>query len=767
MNKITKKILLTLLLLVLIPNISYASALGIVNCTDGLRVRTSIDTSSTNNILTSLALGDKVTVLNTNAGSNNACSMWYQVSLTKGGKNYTGYLCGEFITLENTPNQTTSDNTYVKSNYDNYVDGDGTIACYEDTADWIYYQNPGGGATTGVRAKCGDVVKINKVKEYSSGTCRYWYNLTNKDGASGWLCGYYVSTNKLSSTAQAYYNTKENLNNYYTSLKNKGFPESYLPYLAEIHARHPNWIFEAQNLNIDFGEAVAQESYSERSLLQKLAFDENYLSTRFEHYNYLTNTFKVADDEDGWHNASTEAIAFYMDPRNYLNEKYIFALKSLKQTGPQDLNLINKILNPMGVWNTVYASYGGTNVGTDVVNASTSLGIDSVHIASRIFQEMNTVPTTDPRLGGTFNYNGQNYSGYYNFYNIAVAGNNKILNGMLYAMNKGWNTPSKAIAGGIQFLKGYVDVGQTTLYYERFDVSTNDGNYTHQYMSNLQAPIGETNTAFKTYAKYLPVYLESAITFTIPVYQNMPAYAVTSPKKGNPNNYLKDLTINGTTISGFSYDTTNYEITLPKGTSSLNVGATPAYSKTTLSGVGTITLNNTDKITIIATSGNTKRRTYTINIKYEGTAQRPSISELMNSSGVKYNNENIYGITTNSSASDLITNIKNKSFMASANIYDKNGNTKNTGTLKTGDTLEVSNGAENKKYQVVLYGDVNGDGNIDKLDYLAVLRMYYGYTTYGGAYYKAADANRDGKVDKLDYLAILREYYGYSKINQY
>ena len=45
--------------------------------------------------------------------------------------------------------------------------------------------------------------------------------------------------------------------------------------------------------------------------------------------------------------------------------------------------------------------------------------------------------------------------------------------------------------------------------------------------------------------------------------------------------------------------------------------------------------------------------------------------------------------------------------------------------------------------------------------------MYYGYTTYGGAYYKAADANRNGKVDKLDYLAILREYYGYSKINQY
>jgi len=57
-------------------------------------------------------------------------------------------------------------------------------------------------------------------------------------------------------------------------------------------------------------------------------------------------------------------------------------------------------------------------------------------------------------------------------------------------------------------------------------------------------------------------------------------------------------------------------------------------------------------------------------------------------------------------------------------------------------------------------------GNIDKLDYLAVLREYYGYTKYSGAYKEAADVNRDGVVDKLDYLAVLRDYYGYAKISQ-
>ena len=66
----------------------------------------------------------------------------------------------------------------------------------------------------------------------------------------------------------------------------------------------------------------------------------------------------------------------------------------------------------------------------------------------------------------------------------------------------------------------------------------------------------------------------------------------------------------------------------------------------------------------------------------------------------------------------------------------------------------------------MIYGDINGDGVIDKLDYLQVLRFYYNYSTLDGSYKEAADANKDGIVDKLDYLAILRDYYGYSEIVQ-
>ena len=67
---------------------------------------------------------------------------------------------------------------------------------------------------------------------------------------------------------------------------------------------------------------------------------------------------------------------------------------------------------------------------------------------------------------------------------------------------------------------------------------------------------------------------------------------------------------------------------------------------------------------------------------------------------------------------------------------------------------------------MMVYGDTNSDGLIDKLDYLQVLRYYYNYITLDNIYKKSADVNKDGHVDKLDYLAILRDYYNYAKIVQ-
>ena len=98
-------------------------------------------------------------------------------------------------------------------------------------------------------------------------------------------------------------------------------------------------------------------------------------------------------------------------------------------------------------------------------------------------------------------------------------------------------------------------------------------------------------------------------------------------------------------------------------------------------------------------------------------------------------------------------------------FWDQKGNNKNT-TFATGDKVTVKNGMEEKSFEILIYGDINGDGKIDKLDALAILREYYNYANYEGVYKEASDINKDGKIDKLDVLAVLRDYYGYAKISQ-
>lgn len=715
----------------------------------------------------SLACDTGLTILAKDVATNNKCATtWYKVEYDGA----VGYACGKYIgSNSSSPNigkSTTGDNIYQKDNYQSKGNYDGTISCYEDTTDSSLRRTIGGAVVENI--SCGVPVKINSVQN-STGSCKYYYNVTNMEtNTSGWICGYYVSTTKLSSFALDYYNTKENLEEYYNKLKNDGFPDSYLPYLAEIHARHPNWKFNARLINLTFDEVVAGESFNGRSLLdgRNNSFDKNYFSMGLDTYNILSDTFYDYATESGWYNASSEAIAFYLDPRNYLNEKYIFAFEPLLYNSGYTAGQINDILN-QGFWNAVYGE--GSKVGEDIINASKEADISAMHIASRIRQEINGISESDPRLGGEFSYNDTIYSGYYNFYNIAVYGQNKIVNGMVYAMNNGWDTPYKGLLGGAKFIReGYIGVGQDTVYYEKFDVRNNDvaSMYSHQYQQNLSVAFNETNTSFNRYVTY-DNYLERENTFIIPVYKEMPNYTVTSPRIGNPNNYLKDLQIDGNTVNGFAYDNYSYDITLPAGTSSIEVKATKINNNASISGVGKITIDSDDKkIDIIVTAENKRTRTYTLNITRLKASEEDiiDISTIMNNSGVKYNDNYMFGIRENTDSSSFVANVKKISNLNSVSIKDKDGNAK-TGNFKTGDLVTISNSKDTKKYTVVIYGDINGNGVIDKDDCLEILRNLKGYANLKGSFKEAADTDHNGIIDKDDCLEILRHLKGYTNLN--
>ena len=757
-------IIITIALFFALINLTEADVIKAkVYCPDDnepLNIRESIG----GNIKTALACNTEVKVIDQNAGVDGSGRTWYKIEYGSGS---VGYAVSTYIKILETVKLSGSDNIYIKENYDSALDSDGFMACYEDTTDVNLRSSPGGNLT-GKKVSCGEKVKINSTKE-GSGTCGYYYNITDSKGNSGYVCGYYVNTTKLSSTAINYYNTKESLDEYYQALRNKEFPESYLPYLAEIHARHPNWIFDAEKMNIDFSTAVENENAYGRNLLEGAYFSQNYLSMGINTYDILNDIFYDYSTEEGWYDASSEAVAYYMDPRTYLNEKYIFAFESLKFNSSHNSDIIKKVLASQTFWPKVYQGYDG-NIYDDIIKATEAVDVSSVHIASRIKQEITGISESDPRLGGTFNYNGQNYSGYYNFFNIKVYGDNKIVNGMVYAMNNGWNTPFNAVYGGAKFIgEDYISINQDTMYYQKFDVSTINGHYTHQYMQNLAAPIQETNTTYNTYVNNLSDYLNTAIKFTIPVYENMSNYAVVAPSVGNPNNYLKDIKIDNKTVTNFSYDEFSYDITVPGNVNSINISATPINSKASVKGTGNIPITNKETtITLTVTSESGRSRNYVINVTKDEVeeGQTVELSYILDNIGIKYNDKYIHGIKEETSIQSLIDNVSNVNSYASATIKDKDGNNKTSGIFKTGDTVTISNSKEEITLTILIYGDITGDGIIDKLDYLAVLRHYYGYISLEGVYKEAADAKKDGTIDKLDYLAILRDYYGYASIEQ-
>ncbi len=59
-----------------------------------------------------------------------------------------------------------------------------------------------------------------------------------------------------------------------------------------------------------------------------------------------------------------------------------------------------------------------------------------------------------------------------------------------------------------------------------------------------------------------------------------------------------------------------------------------------------------------------------------------------------------------------------------------------------------------------ILGDVEGDGDVDQIDYLYVKRAYFGTYMLSTSSQKRADVDKNGTVDQMDYMLIKRAYFG-------
>ena len=308
-------------------------------------------------------------------------------------------------------------------------------------------------------------------------------------------------------------------------------------------------------------------------------------------------------------------------------------------------------------------------------------------------------------------------------------------------------------------------------------------------MTNIEAPSSEASIVYNKYKSNNQ--LSNDFVFYIPYYLNMPTSNAKLPTMGNPNNWLSSLTVDGTSVSKFSGNTTTYNVEVANDKKSINVkGVAVAYKTSYVSVAGkaktlkeqTNTINlsgDITKVNIVVTAANGSTKTYTINITKKGSSNTTpttpapvvnndnsvNVTNLINKSSFKESNGYIRGITLGMTTDTFTNSIKKLDSSATVSITNRSNKAK-TGVLVTGDTLTITTCNSKKTMTAVVYGDNNGDGKISIKDLLLVQRSILGYTKLTGAYMEASDVNKDGKINIKDLLIIQKNILGYMNISQ-
>lgn len=295
----------------------------------------------------------------------------------------------------------------------------------------------------------------------------------------------------------------------------------YARLLQNLKSTHPNWTFTLLYTDLEWTDVLMNETIvnHERSLVQGKTGE--WLCT-------YTSCDGIPHDASTWFGASQTAVAYYMDPRNFLTEDKIFQFETLSyvpsihtETGVEAILKGTFMSNKKMCDYYGNSAYGEKTFAQSIMYAAQVSKVSPYHIASRIRQEVGA------NGSGSISGKVSGYEGCFNFYNIgAYASSDPVINGLIYAKNNGWNTPEKAIVGGAQWIaSSYISKGQDSLYLQKWDVDNQYlGLYSHQYMTNIQAPTSESSTVYSSYKAIFNNNLSStSFNFIIPMYKNIPS----------------------------------------------------------------------------------------------------------------------------------------------------------------------------------------------------------------------------------------------------
>ncbi len=311
-----------------------------------------------------------------------------------------------------------------------------------------------------------------------------------------------ITWNTVSATSNRYIYNGNNLDtNTYRGFKEK---------IDALKSAHPAWNFVIMETGLDWNQTIVAES--------SFAGSSPYSLIQGKGGNWICSSCgDKAYDNGSWYHASENAIKYYMDARNWLNDTvYLLQFLQLGYVETSDENIYNALNGTF-----LYSMDNARAINNACKNKQANL----FFIIARILQEQSA--------NGSATYKMTDGDGnvYYNLFNIGASGNGTdqiIANALATAKSRGWTSVQSSIEGGIQVLfNGYLSNKQDTLYLNKFDVESYNGVYRNQYMQNIEAPISESKIMYNKIKN--TELLNQTLTFVIPVFYNMPAEACTSP----------------------------------------------------------------------------------------------------------------------------------------------------------------------------------------------------------------------------------------------
>ncbi len=202
-----------------------------------------------------------------------------------------------------------------------------------------------------------------------------------------------------------------------------GFTRSYTDYLLKLHKKYPEWEFVPFITNLTWDEAVEGEHTPHNKQLI-----ENIVSSDFK---CSCNSCRgVIQEASNWVSASKEAVEYYLDPRNFLTEEYIFQFETTAYDESHSVKAVESILKNTWMYDSpikYHDAYGNLKTykkdgvavkySEAIMRAAKESGMSAYFLASKIVQEVGAGKSS--YAGGSCGTNSP-YNGIYNYYNIGA-----------------------------------------------------------------------------------------------------------------------------------------------------------------------------------------------------------------------------------------------------------------------------------------------------------------------------------------------------------